>query len=163
MDAMNYLSLVSALNYNNGIQGLYNYNPYSASNLYGSSDSSNSFGDIFGSCVNALQTSNTSLLSNLASSISSNGSNTDIKQLTDNLEEASRDTCDCKSADLVKELYSNYLSNSITYTKNKLNPVSASASSKTTETTTPQTNTFSSIPSEEEIESMINASISLPA
>lgn len=158
MDAINYLSLASALNYNNSIQGLYNYNPYSASNLYGSSDSSNSFGDIFGSCINALQTSNTTLLSNLASSTS----NTSIKQLTENLEEASKETCDCKSADLVKELYSNYLSNTLGYTKNNLTSVTKNTANTSQKETVLDQNTISSIPSEEEIESMINASLSLP-
>lgn len=178
-DALNYLSLISALNYSNNVQGLYsNYNPYSAANLYGGSDEdSTSFSDIFGSCINALQSSNTSLLSELSSSINSNVSEADARQFIENLEEASQDTCDCKSADLVKELYSAYLSDTTGYAKNRLNQLITAIGSGTTSETAVQSQTVSqqtintgntteidlSIPSEEEIDSMIAASITLPA
>ena len=106
MDSLNYLSLISALNSSSNIQQLYsNYDPYSAANLYGSDDSSTSFHSIFGSCINALQSSNTSLLSELGSSLENGISETDAAQFIEKLEEASHDTCDCKSAELIKELY----------------------------------------------------------
>lgn len=192
-DALNYLSLISALNSSNNVQSLYsNYNPYSAANLYGSSDDNfTSFSNIFGSCINALQSSNTSLLSELGSSINSNVSETDAKQFIETLEEASKDTCNCKSADLVKDLYSAYLSDTAGYAKNRFNSLississkavdksSSSASQKLTKQTedTPSTagttsitqipdtsGIDASIPTEEEIDALIAASLaSIPA
>ena len=179
-DALNYLSLISAMNYPNNVQGLYsNYNPYSAAYLYGGSEeSSTSFSNIFGSCVNAMMNSNTSLFSDLAAS-SNSVSEADAKQFIEHLEEASRDTCDCKSADFVKNLYSAYLSNTAGYAKYQLNQLikatgsgtdtnsetagqlqSASSTKKNTQELTTAINT--SIPSEEEIDSMIAESISIP-
>lgn len=170
-DALNYLSLISAMNYPNNVQGLYSaYNPYSAAYLYnGTEEDSFSFSNIFGSCINAF---NTSLLSGLANSNNSI-SDTDSKQFIENLEEASKDTCDCKSADLAKELYSAYLSNTVGYAKNYLNQLTKSVNSGLDQSQNIQNKTSTnhqeptavvntSIPSEEEIDKMITESVSIP-
>lgn len=180
-DALNYLSLISALSSSNNIQQLYsNYDPYSAANLYGSGDSSTSFQNIFGSCINALQGSNASLLSTLGSSLKDSVSETDASQFMEKLEEASKDTCDCKSAELVKELYS-ALSDTSGYAKNRFHSLVSAATSKNEQTdsanstqtlssaskTTGPANTANmeySIPTEEEIDALIASSLaSIPA
>lgn len=188
MDSLNYLSLISALNSSSNVQQLYsNYDPYSAANLYGSDDSSTSFHSIFGSCINALQSSNTSLLSELGSSLENGISETDAAQFIEKLEEASHDTCDCKSAELVKELYSAYVSDTVGYAKNRFNSLISALTSGNEQITSAdntQKRTSSvensstarsiqsanadaieaSIPTEEEIDALIASSLaSIPA
>lgn len=176
-DAFNYLSLISAMNYPYNVQGLYSgYNPYSAAYLYGGSEGeSSSFSNIFGSCVNAMMNSNVSLLSDLATS-NNNVSASDKAQFIEDLEEATRDTCDCKSADLVKELYSAYLSNTTGYARNQLNQLVKAVTSETDSKTSEQVQSTGStnknnqeltainysIPTEEDIDNMITQSMSMP-
>jgi hypothetical protein len=176
-DIQSYLSLLSALTSSNSVQSLYSNNSlYSASNLYGTSSDDYSFSSIFGNCVDALQSSNTSLLTDLAASLSDNVSDEDEEDLLTSLEEASQDTCTCSSAELVKQLYSAYLSDTNGYAKNNLtqstttdttsteaSTTAASSSSTATSATVDESTIESSIPTEEEIESLIAASISVPA
>ena len=169
-DIQSFLSLLSALTSSNNVQSMYNnYDPYSAANLYGSGDNGVSFSSIFANSINALQSSNTSLLSELASSLSDSISETEDENLAASLEEASRDDCDCLSADLVKQLYSDYLSDTRTKTAlSKLLPSSSDASKASESNTKTSSSVLSenaidvSIPTEEEIDSMIAASISIP-
>ena len=167
-DIQNYLSLLSALTSSNNVQSMYynNYDPYSAANLYGSGNNGVSFSNIFANSLNALQNSNASLLSELASSLSDSISETGDENLAASLEEASKDDCDCLSADLVKQLYADYFSDA--KTKTALSKLLSPADTSSQEASGSKSETEASaslnvsIPTEEEIDSMIAQSISIP-
>jgi len=187
-NSIDYLSLITALNSSNNVQNLYaNYNPYSAASLYGNYNDSYSFSNIFGAALQSMQSSNTGLLTELFSSaLNENSNNTattvnkeDAANFVNRLSEASGDSCDCHSAELVKELYQAYLENTSSYNKNLLNQLitaigsnhtatEAASNNNTSTNASVNTNTNNSIssidpsvPTEEEIDKMIAASLSL--
>ncbi len=166
-DIQSYLSLLSALTSSNNVQSMYynNYDPYSAANLYGSGNNGVSFSNIFASSLNALQNSNASLLSELASSLSDSISETEDENLAASLEEASKEDCDCLSAELVKKLYADYFSDTKTKTalSKILSPADTSSQASGSKSETEASASLNvSIPTEEEIDSMIAQSISIP-
>ena len=169
-DSLDYLSLISALSSSNSVQNLYSTSDlYSASNLYGTDNNSSlSFDSIFGNCIDALQSSNSSLLSGLLSSDAETEhiSEEAATEFIEKLEHAVTETCDCNSATLVKDLYDAYLADTTSYAKNRFNHLISSIHSDTASTITDNTTTQTitqetniSIPTEEEIDAMIAASL----